>query len=129
MRLSYPLAYAGALGTTYSMGQEFSKTNNTDLTSTETQIMGYLADMASEFDFKAQEKKYIQYQSTITGIANMLNPENEMPEAPTFSDMTNLALSTIGFETEVGFSRQGVECTACRWGSWAFRETIGSRIS
>jgi len=52
-----------------------------------------------------------------------------MPEAPKFSELTNLVLSTVGFESDGEFSRQGVECTACKWGSWVFRETIGSKIA
>lgn len=91
--------------------------------------MGYLFNMASEFDLKAQERKYNKYQTMITDLVKVINPDSKMPEAPTFQDMSNLALNIIGFEAENGFNRLGVECTACRWGTWAFRETIGSKIS
>ena len=48
MKFSKPAAFAGVLGTTYAIGQESSS-----LTSTETEIMGYLFNMASEFDLSA----------------------------------------------------------------------------
>lgn len=129
MKFSYPLAFTGLLGSTYSIGQEYPELDKSSLSSTETEILGYVAEMASAFDYKAQEKKYNKYQSVITNLISEFDPESKMPEAPSFSDMTNLALSTVGFETEVDFSRQGVECTACKWGSWVFRETVGSTIS
>lgn len=52
-----------------------------------------------------------------------------MPKAPTFGDLTNMALNMIGFEADKGFSMNGVKCDACRWGTFVFRNTIGSAIS
>ena len=53
MKFSYPIALTGILGTTYSIGQEEIPVN---LTTTQTSIVGYMAEMASHFDYKTQEK-------------------------------------------------------------------------
>lgn len=32
-------------------------------------------------------------------------------------------------EEPIGFKRSSVECSACKWGSWLFRNTVGSDLA